>query len=197
MKRLRFSIARLMVIVVAIAIDLAVIRAFDVSNPNSLPSLFFISGVMPMATTLFVIAIVSARRILRGDWLAPFVVGYEAFGWLAVFAFVTLYSIAPSAILDFVSNQIGFRTRPSLAPLLDGKPEWVGMLVEFGAVTVIFSLPQLTIALFGGWLFRKLGLTLRFGRHEWSVDDDYGTSHDAGVKGPSIEQRRAMATSAG
>ncbi len=199
MKRPRFSIARLMVIVVAIAINLAAVRAFNAYDANFLPYLFFVTGVMPMSTTLFVIAIVAARRTVRGDWLAPFVLGYEAFGWLAVFAFVTLYSIAPSAILKFAEEQIGTWTRPFFAPLLDGMPEWVGMLVEFGAATVIFSLPQLTIAFVGGWLFRKLGLTVRFGRHKWSSDEGYATSHDAeaGESGLSIEQRRAVATAPG
>ena len=38
------------------------------------------------------------------------------------------------------------------------------MFLELGAGVVIFSLPQLLVALLGGWLTRKLGLTVRFER---------------------------------
>ena len=50
MKGPRFAIAGLMAAVAAVALNFALIRAFDENNPNSLPYLFFVCGVMPMAT---------------------------------------------------------------------------------------------------------------------------------------------------
>ena len=152
---------------------------------------------MPLATTLFVLALWSVRDASRGNWLSPFLLGFEAFGWLAVFVFVACSSIIPLKMIEFEGEHIGTWTRPVLEPLLENAPPWVGLVVELGGAMVIFSLPELLLALAGGIICSKLGLTLRFGRHEWSADDGYGTSHDAGVKGPSIEQRRAVATSAG
>jgi hypothetical protein len=39
---------------------------------------------------------------------------------------------------------------------------WAGLFVELGFATILFSLPQLLIALLGGWLARRCGLTARF-----------------------------------
>jgi hypothetical protein len=167
MKSARFPIAGLMAVVAAIAINLTVMRSFNESKPDSLAHLFFACGVMPMASVLVLIALFSTPSLVRGDRFSPFALGFEAFGWLAVFAFVTIYSIAPSAILVF-TDWTGRWTRPILVPLFQGSPGWVQMSLELGTAAVLFSLPELVIALFGGSLARKLGLTLCFER--WSAE---------------------------
>ena len=156
MKRPRFPIAGLMAAVAAVAINLAVIRSFDETKTDSLPHLFFACGVMPMASVLFLVALFSAPNLMRGGRFSPFVLGFEAFGSVAVFAFVTVYSIAPSAPLVF-AEWIGTWTRPVLEPLFRGSPGWVQLSLELACGAVLFSLPQVFIALLGGSLARKAG----------------------------------------
>ncbi len=168
MKRARFPIAGLMAVVAAIAINLSVLRSFNQSSPDFLGHLFFACGVMPMASVLFLVGLFSARNLVRGDRFSPFALGFEAFGWVAIFAFVTIYSIAPWALLAF-TEWIGTWTRPVLEPLFQGSPGWVQLSVELGFGAVLFSPPQLVIALFGGWLARRLRITLRFER--WSAEE--------------------------
>ncbi len=163
MNSARFPIAGLMAVVAAIAINLTVLRSFNESQPDFLGHLFFACGVMPMASVLFLIALFSTPSLLRGNRFSSFALGFEAFGWLAVFAFVTVYSVAPSALLAS-TEWIGARTRPVLEPLFQGAPGWIQLSVELGCGAIIFSLPELVIALFGGWLARKAGITLRFER---------------------------------
>jgi hypothetical protein len=75
------------------------------------------------------------------------------------------YSVTPS-LLQAMINLIGTYTRPIFARYLSDTPEWLGLLIEFGACDIIFSSPQLLIALSGGWLTHKHGLTVRFERRQ-------------------------------
>jgi hypothetical protein len=164
MKQARFPIALLMAAVAAVAINLAVWRSIDLTNANGgLSHFFFASGAMPMASLLLLVALISARNVMRGGPVAPFLVGFGALGWAVVFAFITCYSVAPSVLLGY-AEIIGAYTRPVFERYLADSPNWVGLYIELGAGVIIFSLPQLLIALFGGWMTRKLGLTVRFER---------------------------------
>jgi hypothetical protein len=168
-----------MAAVAAVAINLAVMRSFDETRPDSLSHLFFASGVVPVGSVLLLLALFSAPNLARGGWLSPFVLGFETLGSVAVFAFITCYSMIPSAILEF-TEWTGAWTRPILIPLFAGSPRWVQISIELGFGVIWFSLPQLMVALLGGWLNRKLGLTLRFdlrvkdaGRLHASLDDSF------------------------
>jgi hypothetical protein len=163
MKRTRFPIAGLMAFVAAIALNLAVVRSFDPTQTDPLPHLFFACGVMPMASILFLVALFSAPSLLRGGRFSSFALGFEALGCAAVFAFVTIYSITPSELLTF-TEWTGQWTRPVLIPLFEGSPEWVNLSLELGCGAVLFTLPELVIALFGGLLAWKARITLRFER---------------------------------
>jgi hypothetical protein len=160
MKRARFPIAGLMAAVAAIAINLAVMRSFDETKPESLPHLFFACGVTSMASLLILVGLASLPNLVRGGRLSPFVFGFETLGWVAVFAFVTVYSMTPASLLAF-TEWIGTWTRPILIPLTEHSPRWVQMSAELGFGTVLFSLPELIIALLGGWVARKVRLTAR------------------------------------
>jgi hypothetical protein len=46
--------------------------------------------------------------------------------------------------------------------VLSEPTDLVAPFVEFGFATILFSLPRLLVALLGGWLARRLGLTARF-----------------------------------
>lgn len=176
MKPLRFPISGLMAAVAAVALNFAVIRWFDENSPNGLPYLFFACGVMPMASFLILAAVFSAPRLLRGDRLPSFVLGFEGVGWVMVFAFITWCSLAPTRLMGAV-ELIAVHIRPDFSGYLVDSPRWVAIGLELGFGIVIFSLPQLIVALIGGLLARKLGLTCRFERHRSkSVEQAEGVS---------------------
>ena len=78
--------------------------------------------------------------------------------------FIACYSVAPSVLLAY-SGYIGAYTRPIITryfPDASAAPTWVTVMVELGLGAVILSLPQLPAALLGGWLTKKIGLTVRF-----------------------------------
>jgi hypothetical protein len=149
-----------MAVVAAIAVNLAVMRSLDWNAPNTLPHLFFACGVMPMGSLLAIIAMTFLPRAPNGQRLSSFVFGFETLGWISILAFVALYSLTPSAILA-VTEKVGAYTRPILGPLFEGSPGWAAAAGELGFGTVLFSLPELVIALLGGWLARKVGVTAR------------------------------------
>jgi cobalamin synthase len=156
-RRPRFPIAGLMAAVAAVAVNLAVMRSFDDSEADPLPHLFFACGVIPMASVLIVLALFSAPNVARGGRLSPYVFGFEGLGWVAVGAFIAFYSIARSTLLATTES-----TGARISALFEGLPSWVQSSLALGIATVWCSLPQLTVAMFGGWLARRLGITVRF-----------------------------------
>jgi hypothetical protein len=152
-----------MAAVVAVAVNLAVMRAFDETQDGALSYLFFACGVMPVGSVLTLVALSSIFNPAREVWLSPFVLGFEAMGWVMVFAFVTVYSTAPSEVLAF-SEWIGTWTNPPLPEILERLPKGVRTVVQMGLVTGLFSFPELVVAMLGGWLNRKVGLSVRFER---------------------------------
>ncbi len=146
-----------MAAVAAVAINLAVMRSFEQTTAGGLSHLFFAFGVMPMASLLILVALNSVRNLVRGGRCSPFVLGFEALGWPAVFFFITCYSVAAPILLAY-AELIGAYVEPLFMRYF----AWAGALFELGFMIVIFSLPQLVAALLGGWLARKLGITIRF-----------------------------------
>ncbi len=80
---------------------------------------------------------------------------------MAVFAFVAIYSIKPATILAF-TEWMGRWTRLLLVPLFEHSPMCIPLAAELGVGIVLFSLPELIVALVGGFLAWKIGLTVRF-----------------------------------
>jgi hypothetical protein len=165
MKRFRFPLGGLMAAVVLVAINLAVIRAFTGYVGEPFPIIYFACGVVPMASLLVMVALLQVPKLIRGAALSPFVVGFEVLGWTAVLLFVTCYSVTPSRV-EAMINFIGTYTQPIFARYLSASdvPDWLGLLIEFGACDIIFSLPQLVLAISGGWLTHVVGLSLRVER---------------------------------
>jgi hypothetical protein len=164
MKRAHFPIAGLMAAVAAVAINLGAWRSIELTSVDGgMSHFFFACGVMPMASFLILVALISAPTLMRGGQVSPFVVGFEALGWAVVFAFIACYSVAPSVLLGY-AEMIGRHTRPVLERCLADTPSWVGLYIELAAGVIIFAPPQFLVALLGGWLARKLGLTVRFER---------------------------------
>ena len=138
-----------------------------------------------MASVLFLVALFSAPNLMRGGSLNPFAFGFESSGCVAVFAFIACYSISTSEVLIF-TEWIGDWTRPVLVPNLERAPTWIQLSAELGFAAVLFSLPELIIALIGGWLARTLGLTARL---EFGI-----TGPAARVSGSMSDHRELAAT---
>ena len=168
MKLPHTPIAGLMGAVVAVAVNLAVIRSLiDQNSPESAPHFFFAFGILPMSSLLIVVALISAPNLRRGRSPSPFLFGFEVSGWAAVFAFLTCYSIATSRLMGFLEAIAGL-LRPIIVPYAQAAPSWAQMSIELGFATALFSLPQLLIALLGGWLIARSGFTIRFERNAGS-----------------------------
>ena len=161
MKRKRVSMAALMGAVATVAVDFSIIRSFDANSAEFSLFFLFVTGAMPLVSLLILIGSIEAPKILRDGEVSSFVVGFEAIGWAVVFAFITCYSIATRTVMGN-AEAIAAVCRPSVIAYLQGAPDWAGILVEFGFATILFSLPQLLIAILGGCLTRRLGLTARF-----------------------------------
>jgi hypothetical protein len=172
MNRPRASIAAMMGAVITVAMNLAVMRSFDPHSPDSLLHFLFACGVFPMSSLLILLAVISAPTLLRGLRMRPFLLGFELSGIAAVFAFLAIYSIATPAVRG-VGGAIGGWLRPTLIPYLEAAPEWAPAVAELGISTGLFSLPQLLLALLGGWLADRL--KARFERQDIEpVDEPVG-----------------------
>jgi hypothetical protein len=168
MARSRASIAGMMAAVAAVAVNAAVMRLVYAAGSSRF-AFIYACGVLPMASLLILVAVVSIPSLLRGGWLSPFLVGFEAVGWSVVFAFISWYCVDEMGIFDCTQAIATFvGGEPGISALfLDGPPDLeppnrIEAAIEFGFSTGLYSLPQLVLAMLGGWLARKLGLTARF-----------------------------------
>ena len=142
----RIRIAMLIAVVAIPALDFGVILARTYTNPSGWGDDILLAGVLPMANILAVGFLVTLERRSRG-----FLRGFEAFGAAAL----TLFA------LDFLC---GFPTTMAYWKFIDSTLNNI-LKPDQGIITLyhpefwplIFGLPQLVCALFGGFLFRKRG----------------------------------------
>ena len=150
MKAFRFSIAWVMVFVGLAALNFAVLRA--VSDDRGPASELLALGALPMENVLAVGLLIGYRR--RGS--RPFLLGFEAFGAMALVLYIGLAScfrdetVIPYLDLFLIPIErfIG-RDRPIIfIPL------------AISVCVVILGLPQGAFALIGGFLSRKYRITI-------------------------------------
>ena len=65
---------------------------------SSMVQFFFATGAMPGASLLIVIGLVAVPQLLRSGEISPFVIGFEASGWMSIFGFIAWYSVAPETL---------------------------------------------------------------------------------------------------
>ncbi len=110
MKRISIWIAGSMALVAFLAIDFAVIPAFQ--NVETLPPRVGLYGVLPMAYVLAVcLAIVVSRLVHRGE-VALSTVAFLLFGGTATLALVAFSNLAPQLFFMYISNTAGLWVRP-------------------------------------------------------------------------------------
>ncbi len=160
----RISIAVLMVIVVIIAVDIATIRELMHSNwqitvktmaITTIGIVVFALGVLPMASLLAIAAVIGFPKRSRGGVISSRLLGFQLFGWASVALFIILSVISTSSVITHVEVIV-----LTILPLLAGAirmPEWASLCLELGLASILFTVPELLIALFGGWLIGRLG----------------------------------------
>jgi hypothetical protein len=162
MKRFRVPLVGLMAVVAALAINLALVRAYGIYGVEE-ATVCFLCGVLPMASLLILAAALEVPTLVRGGPLPPFLLGFEVLGWAMALAFITWYSLAPSLLLK-LAEYLLLHAWPDFDVHVRKLPKWCESPVAYAAGGIIFLPPQLLIALLGGWLNRKLGFTIRLDR---------------------------------
>ena len=150
MKAPRFRIAWVMVAVAIVAFDFAVGRAMVDSGGNA--RAFLMLGALPMANILAVGNLIGRRR--RGS--RPFLLGFETFGTMALALYV-------ASIILFDGELWVFHLTPVVKPIAEAVgafPPFVSIPVLCSATMGMLLLPQLGLALVGGFLSRKYRVTI-------------------------------------
>jgi hypothetical protein len=149
-KGLRLPIAWLMAIVALAALNFGAFRA--ASDDPAGPDRLLCMAVLPMANVLAVGLLIGRRH--RGS--RRFLVGFEAFG-AAAFAFVVAAILSGEGwVWSYVTLATG-PLRATLGPTGGGKWSTFRLLGARSFLSLWATLPQLTLALTGGFASRKFG----------------------------------------
>ncbi len=164
MKLPRFSIAWIMAITVIAAIDLAAIRALD--QTSTVTGALIVFGSMPMASIL----VLGIPNLVKGATgrgkIRPFLAGFEGVGWTVLlvytasavlFAESIVESIAVAAL--FLLSLIGLETAAY-------RTDAAGQLFGLFIFVLFLLLPQLFIALVGGWLNQRFKIRIAIERRQ-------------------------------
>jgi hypothetical protein len=143
----RFRIVGLMVFIALAALNFAAIRAVsDIrSHTHNHGVAILALGALPMANVLTVGILIGQRH--RGN--RPFLLGFEAFGAVALVLYLAL---------------MGFFAEESVVPylylVLTPLARTIGphIPVRYAITAVLLGLPQLAFALIGGVLSRQFGI---------------------------------------
>jgi hypothetical protein len=151
----RIRIAWVMVAVAFAALDFAVIRAFLGHRTNVLDEqrgILLLLGALPMANVLAVGMLIGQRR----PGSRPFLLGFEAFGAMALALFIVLATGFPrEVVLPYLA--------PFVAPLkwiIGPDRPFVEIPIGCFAFVVLLGWPQVAFALVGGLLSRRFKITI-------------------------------------
>ena len=151
----RFRIAWVMVAVAIAALDFGAIRALLARHGNALDdqrSMCLLLGALPMTNVLAVGMLIGQRRPAS----RPFLLGFEAFGAMALVLFIALAICFPREVV-----------LPYLTPVLVLIERTIGndrpfVLIPIVCVVAVALLgwPQVAFALAGGFLSRRFKVTI-------------------------------------
>ncbi len=146
MRRLRFSVAFLMVVSAIIALDMAVMRSLMRDAPGSNQTLYLVPidgthwmdfaalslGVLPMASLLLLVAIFQMPKVWRTGTVAGFWLGFATFGSFSLFLFVIISSLSPAAIQNYLMMIEGPIVAPIYGSIGNEPAEWLVERGRFG-----------------------------------------------------------------
>jgi hypothetical protein len=147
----RLRIAWVMVAIVIAAINFGALRAFIESDRSG----FLVLGALPMANVLTFGILIGLRR--RG--ISPFLLGFEAFGAIALAIYLALRISFPNAtvrlyiesLINFLMDAVG---RDGIFLVIP-----IAYFAMF-AVGVMLVSPQVAFAAMGGFLSRRYRITI-------------------------------------
>jgi hypothetical protein len=148
----RFRIAWVMVAVAIAALDCMAIRARLPRHEHVLDDqrdMCLLLGALPMANVLGVGMLIGLRR----PGSRPFLVGFEAFGAMALTCFTVLATGFPRVMLPYLEPFVTSIQR-SIGPSI------VGIPIVALVVAVMLVGPQVAFALAGGFLSRRFKVTI-------------------------------------
>jgi hypothetical protein len=151
----RFRIAWLMVAVAIAGLNLGAIRAM-LAPGLGVRGGSLVVGALPMVNVL-VAGMLIARQRPRSR---PFLRGFEAFGTMALALFVVL-------AISFHREVVMRYVQPVLDPInrrMENSPPLVSIPVRASVGVVLLVLPQMALALIGGFVSRRLTSTVRISR---------------------------------
>jgi hypothetical protein len=150
MKAPRFRIAWVMVAVAIVAIDFSAGRAMVESGGNA--GGFLMLGALPMANILAVGILIGRRR----PGSLPFLLGFEIFGTLVLALFVVSLILFDGELWVFQLTSV---VKP-IADAVDAFPPFVSIPVLCSATMGMLLLPQVILALLGGFFSRTYRITI-------------------------------------
>ena len=150
MKVPRFRIAWVMVAVAIAALDFAAIRAVLGYPEVGL----LVVGALPMANLLAVGILIGQQR----PGCRPFLLGFEAFGAMALALFVALASFSPWGY-GLIYSYLVLGIEPMEKIIGQDRP-FVFIPITLFGVVVMLGWPQVAFALIGGSLWRRFRVTI-------------------------------------
>jgi hypothetical protein len=181
MKLPRFSIAWIMAIIVIAAIDFAIIRALD--GTNTVIGALLVFGSMPMASIL-VLGIPSLVRGFTGRGkIRPFLAGFEGVGWTILLVYTGSASLFPESVAGAIDLSSQFLMSLIGLDTADG-PDPDRQLFGLFVVVLILLLPQLFVALVGGWLNQRFKIRITIERRHATGLETMMPSSVAGTVSP-------------
>ena len=151
----RFRIAWVMVAVAIAALDFGAIRALLARHANVLDDqrgILLLLGALPMANVLAVGMLIGHRR----PGSRPFLMGFEAFGAMALAFFIALGSCFPREILMLAVMPFVDPIERAIGP---GRP-FVSIPIQLFVAVVMLGGLQAAFAVIGGFLSRRFKITI-------------------------------------
>lgn len=162
MPRLRFTLARLMAVVLVAALDFSLYRRLSGSLRQGSVTELFVLGALPVVNLLIFATSLLLDRLRDEGRAAGFLVGFVAGLGLGALSFMALASIEPKNLVWFVDTILtpleegNFRLEKALPiPVADG--------LIVAAIGVGYAIPQLALGLL-------LGLACHAGRIALTVE---------------------------
>lgn len=151
----RLTILKLMVAIAIVAAGLSAFRA-DVLDWRVYSVWHeYVITVLPMACLLTYGLVVGASDLIRLGRCRPFLVGFEVTGWAVLFACASFMAVS-----IHTNDRILSRLDP-LTQYTFGTTNIYYLASEVLAFhLVVLNVPQLALALLGGWAAHSLGVTL-------------------------------------
>jgi hypothetical protein len=156
-----------MAIIAIVAINLGAIRLWSVSaGPaagggfSRLTNQGLVLGGLPMANLLAVGFLVSRRNFAS----RPFLLGFEVFGAMALGLYIAIASLFTKELLFPYVHSVILPLGDLFGPPVGQPFSLAQLLIHMSFAVAMLGLPQLTVSLIGGFLFRWFGVAKRLGQ---------------------------------